>query len=46
MNIVDHLNNESSIDQLPVFVLNTLELFNDNHLENEIINSNGYIFDH
>jgi hypothetical protein len=46
MNIVNHLNNESSIYQLPVFVLNILELCNDNHLENEIANSSGYIFDH
>ncbi len=36
---------QSSIDQLPIFVLNILKLCHDNHLENEITNLSGYIFD-
>ena len=35
----------SSIDQLPIFVLNILKLCTDNHSENEITNISGYIFD-
>jgi hypothetical protein len=36
---------ESSIDQLPIFVLNILKLCSDDRLENEITSSSGYIFD-
>ncbi|CAF3675933.1 unnamed protein product [Rotaria sordida] len=36
---------ESSIDQLPIFVLNILQLCIDNRLENEITSCSGYIFD-
>ncbi len=36
---------ESSIDQLPIFVLNILQLCHDNRLENEITTISGYIFD-
>ncbi|CAF1370108.1 unnamed protein product [Rotaria magnacalcarata] len=36
---------ETSIDQLPIFVLNILQLCVDNRLENEITSCSGYIFD-
>ncbi|CAF0781446.1 unnamed protein product [Adineta steineri] len=36
---------ELNFDQLPIFVLNILKLCNDNHSENEISSSSGYIFD-
>ncbi|CAF3531820.1 unnamed protein product [Rotaria sp. Silwood1] len=36
---------ESSIDQLPIFVLNILQLCIDNRLENEITSCSTYIFD-
>ncbi len=36
---------ESSMDPLPIFVLNILQLCHDSRQDNEVTSSSGYIFD-
>lgn len=45
IDVMFHIDFDSSIDHLPIFVLNMLKLCTDEMSENEITSSSGYIFD-